>query len=650
MLPNGPSTVGHLIDAHLAALLSLTLPRSSSGAFDALLDRDGAPAGAVPTPDPDAPDDFEFVFLLPGPVPWSGLEEYAERVLEVYDDVLELRSAAGDPLAVRARAPSDQPASRVPWETVDLGPRQEDEARRQPLHSVARATPTIVALARHWALLAGLLRPGLPDPQARIDAMALRRASDWLVPSTGHPAEVYQHLSRVCNVACRFCYLFGNPDDLGVGRGRRVVSPEELRTRLKYFDPARGTALFRAEWEINEELIDPKVFTLLPELRTRTALPFEFMTNGSPLNDKVLRLLDEVAPVHLVVSINSLDESVRHEVMRENSRNSRTALSSLTALTEHEIPFGVSFVATPSVPLDALAASVRGVDRIGPAFIRVNLPGYTRDSPDRPEGDLETLWHAAVGMLSALRRELATPVIVIPSAFEFNLVRHEPLAPRVTGAVPGSPAARAGVRPDDVVLQVGHHTIRDRAHLLSVLLLTRGQVPVVVERGGATSELVVDFDAPPAYPWPGPAVGKYVFPAGFAVAPCLSVHDVRTVLRAAEDGDGEVWVATSSLMRPAAQAALDATGSAYAASARLVPVRNRFLGGNIQVMDMATVGDIARSVDEALAEHPAPSRLLLPASGLNEHGRDLAGTHWHQLERWTGVPVQLLTGTTQFVY
>ncbi len=603
-----PVASADLIDAHIVALLELTVPRSSEGELHRVLrPQANTREHAWQLPE-STPDDYDFIFSLPPPLATGGRGSYAASVLAVYTELFELLDGSGrpvDPTHIGDAGAITPIPRRPPWELPELGLREEDQSGSQPLHSVVRSAPPIVALARHWSLIAPFVQA---EPESTIDRMALRRPSDWLVPSDGHPAEVYQHLSRVCNVSCQFCYLFGNPTSLGVGRGRRVISSDELATRLKYFAPDAGTALFRAEWEINEELIDPKIFTVLPALRARTDRPFEFMTNGSPLNERVLTLLDEVAPVHLVVSVNSLDASIRHEVMRESQRNTRTALASLAALAEHRIPFGVSFVATQTVPLDLLAESILGVDRIGPAFIRINMPGYTRDAPGRPEGDLESHWVASVELISRLRHLVDTPLLTIPSAFEQNIVHDEPLLARVLGTVAGSPGRTAGIKPGDVVRQVGHHLIRDRAHLMTVLLLTRGTVPVLLERGGATVEVVLDTAATPTYPWPGQFIGKYMFPAGIAIAPCLSVRDVSNVVAIAEELNGrEVWVATSRLMAPAAARALAETASPHADAVRLVQVRNRYLGGNIQVLDMATVGDIVMAVQPRLETSPRPA-------------------------------------------
>jgi hypothetical protein len=43
-------------------------------------------------------------------------------------------------------------------------------------------------------------------------------------------------------------------------------------------------------------------------------------------------------------------------------------------------------------------------------------------------------------------------------------------------------------------------------------------------------------------------------------------------------------------------------------------------------------------------------RVFVPASSFNSLGRDLAGQHWHDLERALGVPTTLLKNTTPFAF
>ena len=645
--------------AHLDALLCLTTPLNGP-----LVLREGSAQvdHESLTWDHRADTGLDFAFCYPlaedrdgGPTEGPpAVLAYLTDVLEVVLDCVDLLDGNGRtvfPDAVSVgdlHVPLDQLA---PWQAPRLGQRSDGKGgtgERQPLHSVVGTEPAIVCLARHW----GLLAPAVAGNGTRmIDGFRLRRLSDWVVDADGHPAEVYEYLARVCNVKCEFCYLYGNPRTLAVARGAKVIKDTELETRLRYFDPGQRLSLFHAQWEINEFLVDPKVHQLLPALRERTPEPFYFITNGSPLKPKIIELLAAVQPVHLIVSINSLDEDLRATVMNERTGQTTIAISALRELAAHRIPFGISLAAFPDFPLSDLRRTIRIVNEIGAGFVRVNLPGFTRELPYQGSFDTEARWNEVMHAVQDVRRTVRVPVFSIPSALEHNHLDDDPLLARVIGTVPNSPAARAGLRPGDVVRSIGAFPVRPRADVLPLLALARDRTRMVVERHGETLTLeLVDVRDEGSYPYTGPVLCKYLFPWGVVAAPSLSASaadQVAAELDAA--GAGRAWVSTSALMRPAAEALFARFAPELIGRIDFVLPENEFLGGNIRVQDMATIGDIARAIERKAACEPLPDLLLVPESGFNRHGRDLQGRHWQDLERYFGRPVRLIR-TSRFSY
>jgi hypothetical protein len=650
--------VHDIVTAHLEALLKITVPESSIGPlFDAQwqvelgdLSTDGSwivPARTDP--------DFVFSYPLPHAQSPSNLAEYGAETLAILLDVVDLladgRPVVPDQIVLRETgAMVDLPA---PSQLLELGPRSEGSegtGSRQPLHSVASTAPYFPAIARHWALLASLLRLA-NKPGQRIEGFQLRRTADWVVPSSGHPSEVYQYLARVCNVACKFCYLYGNPAGLAVARGSKVISGGELNTRLRHYDPVRGRALFPSQWEINEFLVDPKLPDVLRELRRRSPQAFFFITNGNPLSPRVIDLLAEVKPVHLIISTNTFDAPLRSATMRESESQTRTALDCLQRLVDVRIPFGVSLVALPDFPPAQLADTILRLNELRPAFIRVNLPGFTRDHPFPLTFDIDRVWTEAVTMIQNLRASVQTPLLTIPSAFEENFLRSDPHEVRVLGVLPGSPAARCGLSPGDVVTRLGSSSIESRAQLQALLLLTRNPVVMQIDRDGARIVCRLDPDTTADSPYLRPVFGKYLFPHGLVVAPSISLLDVDAVRTAMEDGRvRQAWVVTSPIMLPAARTLFHRHAPELLERLHFVVTRSEFLGGNIQVLDMCTIGDISRAVSRELGTRRAPDMIFLPSTGFNELGRDLAGRHWGDLERWFGIRVCLLHVTAQFLF
>jgi uncharacterized Fe-S cluster-containing radical SAM superfamily protein len=651
-----------VVAAHVDALTAVTIPEVGAkamleGAWRA--DLPGAPETGRWDARVRGEGDFDFAYPLPDPPAVGSVGEYLLRSLDVLLDAVDLIDEQGaavrwDAIVVdgeRLQRPALDPAR-----PLDLAYRDErtgHAGHRQPLYSVVATEPPIVCLARHWSLVSGVIvveqQPS--GKHVSLDGMRLRRLRDWVVPSRCHPSEIYEHLARVCNVACDFCYLFGNPDSLAVARARKTIKRDELASRLRHYSPGSGRALFHAQWELNEFLVDPKLPGLLGELRALSDQPFFFTTNGNPLTPRLIEQLAAVKPVHLIVSTNTVDEPLRIAVMKESGRRARTALDSLRLLREHEISFGVSVVASPDFTYEQLEDTIHQVGATDAAFVRVNLPGFTRDHPYRMDIDTERSWRTTVEWTRGMRERTHVPLLVVPSAFEENFFHEDPNAARVFGIVTGSPAAAAGMQPGDVIERVGSISIATRGQVGWALLLARGRIEVDVRRPSGRRTLSVDADDPGTFPYSGPLIGKYLFPLGVMAAPSLSPRDadqLRAVLE--RDGVDRVWIVTSPLMLPAAESFVRQHCAADADRVEYLVATNRFLGGNIRVMDMCTVGDIAAAVRERIEEAGKPDAILLPMSGFNQHGRDIAGRHWGDLEPHVGVPVHPMSVTTAFVF
>ncbi|MER8113800.1 radical SAM protein [Streptomyces sp. NPDC094031] len=646
------------IGESLTALLALTIPENAKvPLFSAdWVTADGSAAGSWDHA-PDLSGDFAFSYPLPPAEEQTGPHTYLVSLLKIVLDEVDLLAddEVVNPSAVMTESGFFSLAVRHPAQPHPLAERTENAKaaiRRQPLFSVSQTEPTIPILARHWSLLASLLRLSKNGDGTEPEGFRLRRTADWVVPSHGHPSEVYEHLARVCNVACSFCYLFGNPDTLAIARAKKSIARDELDTRMAYYRPHERRALFSAQWELNEFLVDPRLPEVMRSLRETTDRPFFFTTNGNPLTPRIVEQLAEVKPVHFVVSTNTVDEPLRQEVMKERPNRTWTALHCLQELRRHEIPFGVSLVATPDFPLTDLTRTIETVSELDPNFIRVNEPGFTRDHPSPMDFDTDVLWGSVIEWTQSMREKTHVPIIAIPSAYEENFFYDDPLAARVIGTIPGSPAAECGLRPGDVIVGTGYLRPSTRSEVVSALMLMTGKVKLRIQRAGRTVELMLDTELPPRYPYTGPYIGKYLVPHGVVTAPSISSGDARGIAQQIEDAAARLsWLVTSSLMLPAARAFIERSVADHADGIDFVVATNDYLGGNIRVMDMCTVGDI----HAALVRHQektgrTPDLILVPATGFNAHGRDLVGRHWGDLERAWNIPVRLLGHTTQFVF
>lgn len=630
-----------LMGAHLRALCSLALPVFDRQERGGVRLQSGDETADIPTTCEGS--EHVFTWSLPNSQPVGSRGEYLAQLLSLLLDVVDLQIGDREvfrPAFIRDDGYDYPLEYEAPATLPALGNRKEDRARRlQPLQTVAATEPAIIAIARHWALLAK--RVTFEDDLGTLIPVGirLRSNSDWIVKLAGHPSDVYEYLARICNVSCKFCYLYGNPDSMAIGKGTRLAPKTELQTRLKYFDPEKSMGLFRAQWEINEALVDPHIFDLLPEIRKKTKKRFFFITNGSPLRPQVVDLLAEVAPVDLIVSLNDIDPEARASIMNEKPSQTQTALASLALLADREIPFGVSLAAFPDFPLDHLEFTIRAAQEAKAAFVRVNLPGYTRNFPADPPFDTAEHWAGVVSFVRKLRASIDIPIITIPSAFEENFFQATEQGANIIGTVMGSPAHYAGLKPYDVIYKVDNFDIECRSDLINILLLKSRPTKIGLVRSGESISVTIDPTHYAAYPYAGAVNGKYIFPLGIVTAPSIAPRDIRELERQA-DGAERPLIVSSPIMTPEAQRLVKRHAPELFSRLRWTCAENDFLGGNIRIMDMCTIGDISAAIDRAL-ESGGVDRILLPDSGFNTAGRDISGRHWMDLVHHHGVDVRL---------
>lgn len=437
---------------------------------------------------------------------------------------------------------------------------------------------------------------------------------------------------------------------MAIARGAKVAPRSELDARLTYYDPENRRALFKAQWEINEFLVDPSLEHVLRALRRKTRATFFFVTNGNPLDERVVELLAETAPVDLIVSLNTTDTALRQKMMHERSGQTARAGRALQLLAEHQIPFGVSLAAFPDLTRTHFNDVLGAAESAGAAFVRVNLPGHTREMAPDPPFDTGARWAEVVEWVQNARRCWRVPIVSIPSAYEANFHQSFCEGADLWGVVKNSPTSAAGLCAGDVITRLGQFDIRSRSELVSLAMLLRAPVDVEFTRGGRRLKTIL-ADIPPQYPYLRPVFGKYLFPFGLVAAPSLGPRDALELGRIIEEAESlRPIVISSPLMVGAAQDLVRRYLPRWDERVRWVIAQNDYLGGNIRILDMATVGDLVRSLTQGRPDAQAHSDLIVvPSSGFNSQGRDIVGRHWSDLGSQFEVAVVPLS-CNQFVF
>jgi PDZ domain/Protein of unknown function (DUF512) len=243
----------------------------------------------------------------------------------------------------------------------------------------------------------------------------------------------------------------------------------------------------------------------------------------------------------------------------------------------------------------------------------------------------------------------------------------------VEGVVVGSPAHRAGIRRGDEIVAVNDERVSSRMHAMSALRRSSGavhgarryrppgvntlktvgggrgrQVRVSVRRDGAVLSFDLDRYDPEAlttYPY-GEIAAFDDFVCGIVLSESLrfsALAAARDIIR--RRGATRTLVLTSALMHRQVRGMIERTRVFDGWQVDLRVARNAYFGGTINIGDLLVVDDFVLAVEEYARETGArPDLVLVPSSAFasSPWGRDLTGVPWRDIERRTGVAVELV--------
>jgi len=486
-----------------------------------------------------------------------------------------------------------------------------------------------------------------------VDSFRLRNLQDWLVPSAGDPREIFEYAGGHCSCDCVFCCNKGNHPSVAVGNNPVRTDGdefEEIKTRIRYFPSEAGITLFPDLGCVYEVTEHPYFMDVLHLLRDKTSQPFRITTNGCNLSPEIVSKLSKLKPIYLYLSLNSSSASRRQRLMRDP--RPEVAIEALPLLRKQGISYATVIVPWPvdseNEMLKDLSSTVAYAAIHEAHIIQVNLPGYTSHFSSSELFDLPQLWSAVIARVRELREEHDCPVVVMPTLYEDNIYQPYKNLPQIIGLVKNSPAYLGGLKRGDVVLRVNSILIRDRPQardILSVIQQSEAKmVSLGVQREHQTLEINLDLT-------------KYSYPYSKDVDTYLGIIFNGTGLRTSSIEDlkdtieahqaKRVLFLSSELMKPTLKQCL-AESHLFRDSQLEIDIKvpqNHFFGGNIFMGDLLVVQDFIDCIRDYVSQKRAkPDLVIIPSSpfNLSGWGRDLTGRVYLDIERETGVPVELL--------
>jgi len=489
-----------------------------------------------------------------------------------------------------------------------------------------------------------------------IDGFRLKKLEHWMVPSDCDPAEVFEHLATRCNCNCVFCYNKGNPPQLAL-KSLPLSTKEELsalKTRIKYFNPRAKRSLFLNLGSCGEVLCHPYILEILTLLRSKTNQVFRLNTNGSTLTPTMISALAQLKPVFLDISLNSASPARRAKLMQD--KYPQVAIESLSLLKATEIPYAIVIVPWPldseEEMLADLEKTILYVEQHAAHHIQVSLPGYTKYFSAREIFNWEKIWARVVKQVRELRADLSCPLVVMPGMYEENLYAIIKNQPEIIGMVQNSPAALGGLKKKDIIRSINGISVYNRPQareLLSFIYQSEIKtVSLTVERNKGMTEIKLDLNRH-AYPYSeytDAHLGIIFLGTGLRTGYLEKLREIIKLHQAKE-----VLLFTSSLVKPTLEQCLKDSpffGTGEFNLVLEVPANN-FFGGNIFMGDLLVVEDFIYGIRQYLNKKDhKPDLIIIPSSpfNLSQWGRDLTGRVYLDIERETGVPVEILACQT----
>lgn len=440
------------------------------------------------------------------------------------------------------------------------------------------------------------------DEGPSLEALLYQAEKEGILPITSE-----------CNMACAFCSNHYNPPSCEVRTiGRR--SFEQIRDTISWLQGSSGPIVIgESVTRINEgePLTHPDFVRILRLVRD--AYPdraIRVTTNGALLGRDLIAEMAHLK-VELIVSLNSAGK--RREVMGDPDPD-RT-LSNLKDLAG-KVQFDGSIVALPFITgWDDIRLTAGLLKDCGASTVRLLLPGFSSRHPLYSEMPRDT-WRHIKDFSVELAATTGIPVLFEPPGLADT-------KPRVEFVLKGSPAERAGIEPGDLVVKVAGKETFSRKDAFDHCR-ERENPRVTVERDGAEIALAFRKDRRQS--------------PGFVMYEDLDKETWLNWERSTLARKGrEVLILTSSLAKPVIEYQLERREL----KARVVAVKSRFFGGNIQAGGLLTVRDFRAAFTEATEGGYSPVEVTLPRIAFDAWGRDLEGVHYRAFAQKTGLSILL---------
>jgi hypothetical protein len=421
---------------------------------------------------------------------------------------------------------------------------------------------------------------------------------------------------------------------------------EEATTRLRYYEPQSGKALFPSSRVFKETFINPHVLPILKLVRQRSPnQPLWLTSNGSFLSKEIIEQLAELKPLIIKLSLNSANPDIRNQIMGSNNR-SEIALKVPKELRRQGIQFIGSVVAWPSLFADDLISTLRYIDQYEPYSIRVRLPLYHRYLHAHPPFP-DDFWDRVIELCREIQPRLASPLYVEPSLYWIKAI-----LPEIDGVIRNSPADSAHLHAGDHILSIDGEPVSTRTQALGLLVKSHSQdkpsIALQIKRvNSITPEAITLKPHSGFYPF-NPDLFAPNERYGILFLDDFRFQYIEDVCRLIKEHNSFLpMLFTSKVVKPIVQAVIESVPifKEFFSERKLIIqiLEETALGGNFDLMDGRIVVDFINQIKNVQAHlGKLPDLILIPNAFGNPWGVDYFQESYKQIERFLDAPVELI--------
>lgn len=428
-----------------------------------------------------------------------------------------------------------------------------------------------------------------------------------------------------CNTSCVFCSHKQNPHEVEVFRLPKL-SLGDIEDLLDFLSPNKKIVIGEAATRIieGEPLLHKNFLEIVTLIRKKFKFtPIQITTNGILLNAELVNSLVELGNIELNISVNCVKEEKRRKILGiKNCGN----ISEKVQLLRDRIRFTGSMVYVPEImDTEDVEEVISLLDSSGADTVRVFLPGVSAMAEKVP--DFLSLYKEMKISLNSVREKYSIPVVVEPAIIDN-------LDCSIEGIIRNSPAWSAGMRAEDVIVEINGEKINSRVDAFNKAF--RAANPMIgLLRGGEDLEVKL-------------RKAKNTSP-GFVVLYDIDTDVIDQIKRVVERNlmsketninsltAKKVWFLTSELAINILKSLfnLDDLNFEY----DIISVKNRYFGGTIMCAGLMTVQDVMSTLRQELQRKEKPDLIILPSIMFDFKNRDLLGRNMKEIEDELRIPV-----------